>query len=55
MSPELENMSKKIQEAATTNRFTDETAKMVIQLEAICNQACEELEIEFNIIKNAQS
>lgn len=51
MSPELENMAKKIQEAAKTNQFTDDTAEMVIQLETICKQACEELEIEFNLIK----
>jgi CheY-like chemotaxis protein len=53
MSPELENMAKEIQEAAKTNQFTDETAKMVIQVESSCKQACEELEIEFNLIKNA--
>lgn len=55
MSPELENVSKRIQDAAKANQFTDEIAQMVIQIETICKQACEELEIEFNIIKNAQS
>ena len=55
MSSEFENMAKKIQEAATTNQFTDETAKMVIQLEIICTQAFEELENELNLIKNVQS
>jgi NTP pyrophosphatase (non-canonical NTP hydrolase) len=51
----LENVSKKIQEAAKTNQFTEETAQMVVQLETVCQQACEELEIEFNLIKNTQS
>ncbi|WP_281298315.1 PAS domain S-box protein [Flavobacterium limnophilum] len=51
MSPELENMAKEIQEAAKTNQFTEKTAQMVVQLETICKQACEELEIEFNLIK----
>ncbi|MBA0884636.1 PAS domain S-box protein [Flavobacterium undicola] len=53
MNPDLEIVSRKIQEAANTNQFTDETAKMAIQLETVCMQACEELAIEFNLIKNA--
>jgi NTP pyrophosphatase (non-canonical NTP hydrolase) len=52
MSQDLENMAKQIQEAANTEQFTDETAKMVVQLESICRQACTELELEFNHIKN---
>jgi CheY-like chemotaxis protein len=52
MSQDLENMAKQIQEAAITEQFTDETAKMVVQLESICRQACTELELEFNHIKN---
>ena len=51
MSPELENMAKEIQEAAKTNQFTEKTDQMVVQLETICKQACEELEMEFNLIK----
>ncbi|MBC7845155.1 MAG: PAS domain S-box protein [Flavobacterium sp.] len=53
MNPELENMAKEIQEAAKTNQFTDDTAEMVVKLETSCSLACEELEIEFNLIKNA--
>ncbi|MES2575858.1 MAG: PAS domain S-box protein [Bacteroidota bacterium] len=53
MDPDLEEICKKIQEAAKTNQFTDETAQMAIQLEMVCIQACEELELEFNLIKNA--
>lgn len=52
MSHELENMAKQIQEAANADQFTNETAKMVLQLETICRQACQELELEFNLIKN---
>ncbi|SHG52633.1 PAS domain S-box-containing protein [Flavobacterium fluvii] len=55
MSPELEDVSKKIQDAVKANQFTEETAQMVVQLETVCKQACEELEIEFNLIKNTKS
>jgi HPt (histidine-containing phosphotransfer) domain-containing protein len=55
MSPNLEIMTKQIQEAAHAGVFTDETAKMVAEIETICRQACKELELEFNIIKNAAS
>ncbi|HEY6142692.1 MAG TPA: PAS domain S-box protein, partial [Flavobacterium sp.] len=55
MNPDLEEVSKKIQEAAKSNQFTDETAKMAVQLETVCMQACEELEVEFNLIKNSLS
>ena len=55
MSPDLENKARKIQEAAKTNQYTDETAQMVTQIESICRQACKELEIEFNRIKNTLS
>ena len=52
MSHELENTAKQIQEAANAEQFTDENANMVVQLESICRQACQELELEFNLIKN---
>jgi PAS domain S-box-containing protein len=52
MSSDIENRARKIQEAANADRFTDETAQMVLQIDTICNQACKELEIEFNLIKN---
>ena len=55
MNPELEDVAKKIQEDAKANQFTDKTAEMVGLLETSCSQACAELEIEFNIIKNTQS
>jgi len=55
ISPDMENKAKQIQESAEKGHFTEETAKMVAQLEAVCMQACEELKIEFNIIKNSLS
>ena len=51
MSNDIENRARKIQEAASAGQFTDETAQMVFQLETICNEACKELEIEFNLLK----
>jgi PAS domain S-box-containing protein len=55
MSPELEIMAKQVQEDANAGKFTDETAKMVVQLVTTCMQSVKELEIEFNVIKSAQS
>jgi PAS domain S-box-containing protein len=55
MSPELEIMAKQIQEAANAGKFTDEISHMVVQVVTICIQACKELEIEFNLLKNTQS
>ncbi|NDP26666.1 MAG: PAS domain S-box protein [Flavobacterium sp.] len=52
MSPELEKMARQIQEAANNEQFTDDTAQMVTHIESICRQACIELELEFNLIKN---
>lgn len=53
MNPDLEQISKKIQDAASSNQFTDEIAVMVVELETVCNQSCEELELELKLIKNA--
>lgn len=53
MSPDLEEKSKKIQDAANSNQFTDEIAEMVVELETVCNQSCEELELELKLIKKA--
>jgi PAS domain S-box-containing protein len=55
MSPDLEIIAKQVQEAANTGKITDQIAQMVVQLETICMQACKELELEFNLIKNTQS
>ncbi|MFT5243830.1 MAG: PAS domain S-box-containing protein [Psychroserpens sp.] len=52
LSPEYEDMAKKIQDAAMDHEDMDEINDLVLQLENTCNTACKELEIEFNIIKN---
>ena len=49
---DFENMAKKVQEYASTQQQTEVIHSMVLQLENICNQACVELEEEFNTIKN---
>ncbi len=55
ISPDFENMAKKIQEYAGTQQLKEGVEKMAIDLENVCEQACEELEIEFNLIKNTLS
>ena len=49
---DYENMAKKIQEYASTQQQTVGISEMVIQLENVCTQACEELKEEFNTIKS---
>jgi PAS domain S-box-containing protein len=53
ISPNFENMAKKIQEISVKEEYTDELNDLVTQLEAICDQACKELEEELDIIKNS--
>ena len=53
ISVDFENMAKKVQEFATTQQYADGIPELVLQLENVCNQACEELEVEYNIFKNA--
>ncbi len=50
---DYENMARKVQEFAGTQN--EEIEQLVIQLENICSQACNELEEEFNRIKSMQS
>ena len=52
ISADFENMAKKVQEYAGTQKQLDKIDNLVTQLESICNQACVELEEEFNLIKN---
>ena len=52
MSPDFENMAKKIQDFAISQEKTDEIDDLVLELEKICLQACIELQEEFNTIKN---
>ena len=52
ISTDYENMAKKVQEFASTQKQTDEIAGMVAQLDNVCTQACLELEEEFITLKN---
>jgi len=52
ISTDFENIAKKVQEFATTQKQSEDIPELVLQLESICEQACEELEVEFNAIKN---
>jgi PAS domain S-box-containing protein len=53
ISIDFENMAKKVQEYASTQKQTEEITGMVLQLENICMQACIELQEEFDSIKNS--
>jgi CheY-like chemotaxis protein len=53
ISIDFENMAKKVQEYATTQKQADGIYDLVLQLGIVCTQACVELEEEFNRIKNA--
>jgi len=48
----FENMAKKVQEYASTQKQSEGISEMVLQLETICTQACDELRVELNRIKN---
>jgi len=51
----FENMAKKVQEYASTQKQTEGISEMVLQLEDICAQACDELRVELIRIKNTIS
>jgi PAS domain S-box-containing protein len=50
--PDFETMAKKVQEYAGALQQLDLMQDMVLQLGNVCKQSCEELEIEFNKIRN---
>ena len=52
MHVDYENMAKKIQEFAHTQQETEGIQELILQLESVCSQACEELQEEYNMIKN---
>ncbi|PKP31170.1 MAG: hybrid sensor histidine kinase/response regulator [Bacteroidetes bacterium HGW-Bacteroidetes-16] len=52
ISADFEAMARKVQECASTRQPSEELPELVVQLENICLQACAELEVEFNAIKN---
>jgi hypothetical protein len=49
---DYENMAKKVQEFANFQQNSDGIPELVSKIEAVCNQACKELEVEYNLIKN---
>ena len=55
ISINFENMAKKVQEYASTQKSSEEIPDLVMQLENICSQACDELRIELNRIKKTIS
>jgi hypothetical protein len=55
ISVDYENMAKHVQDYANNQLQLDGIPEMVLQLETICVQACEELTEEFNTIKNTKS
>jgi hypothetical protein len=54
ISADFEEMAKKIQEFAKNQQQTEGISDMVLEVENVCVHACEELEVEFNAIKNAK-
>ncbi len=52
INADFEIMAKKVQDFASTQLLSDGVSEMVIQIETVCLQACQELEEEFNTIKN---
>jgi CheY-like chemotaxis protein len=54
ISSEFENNAKKVQEYASNQKNIDEIPDLVIQLDSVCTQACEELTEAFNEINDAE-
>jgi len=52
ISIDFENMAKKVQEYAITQKQAEGIPNLVFQIEKICSQACIELEVEFNRLKS---
>lgn len=54
ISEDFENMTKKIQEYTRIPEHKDKIADLIMQVENVCLQACNELEEELNTIKNTK-
>jgi len=54
INADYEHMAKKIQEFASTQEETDGISEMVLKIENVCTQACQELEVELLKIRNNQ-
>lgn len=48
---EFENMARRVHEVAHANTLTQELNHLVLELENVCNSACEELEKELELMK----
>ena len=55
INTDFELMAKKVQEYARMQKQTEGISNLVSQIEEVCLQACDELKIEFDTIKKAQS
>jgi len=55
ISSDYETMAKKIQEYASQQQHLDEIQELVIRLENVCTQACEELQEEFNVLNSTHA
>ncbi len=54
ISSDFENIARKIQEYASSQQQIEEMHELVLQLEHVCTQACDELDIEFRRIKDTE-
>ena len=54
ISTDFENMAKQVQEFASTQKQADGIPELVLKLENICTQACDELLEEYNRIKETK-
>ena len=52
INSDFENMAKKVQDYATTQQQSEGILEMVLKIESVCYQACDELKSEFERIKN---
>ncbi|MBC7525274.1 MAG: response regulator [Flavobacterium sp.] len=51
LSPKIQGIAKRIQEYAFTIEISVEIHKLVLELETVCTQSCQELQIELNNLK----
>ena len=54
INADFENMAKKVQEYASKEQNVDKIQSLVILLDKVCTQACEELTEVFNELKDAE-
>lgn len=54
INPDIEEMAKKVQDYARNQQLSTDISHLVLEIENVCNHACEELEIAYSSIKNSQ-